>query len=268
MEMQRVRRAGHVRILMEGLEGRELFDAAPVFSGLIAVQAGQNALTSAAVLSGLDLHAQAGQSFQAVVGTLHNPTIVAASYILRGSIDWGDGSVSPATFVHRPDGSTDVLGSHTYAAAGSDTILVHIMAYPPAGSLAPVRLIGILRSQADVFVPNGGATLSETVDIGFTANLGAFRTAASTANAVAIIDWGDGSVSRGRIVAVPTTDPLAGGFFVVMGEHTYGAIGSYKVHITVFPVNDTPLASSAASVEKPLALIDSVIDVLPPLPTA
>jgi len=255
---------------VESLEGRELLsaDGAPaVFSGLIAIQAGSNATTARAVLAGTTIHAQVGQPFVAVVGTVRNFAAVADAYRLKGSIDWGDGSVSPATIVRQSDGSLTVIGNHLYAAAGSDLVQVTVTAYPPAGSLAPVRLLGTFRSKAEVFTPNGGVTLGATAGVSFTANLGSFRTTASTSKAIAIIDWGDGTFSRGTILAVPTAGPLAGGFFVVMGSHTYVAVGSYVAHISV--LSDEPLSPVASTSDvSPLAVIDSVIDVLPPLPSA
>jgi hypothetical protein len=268
MNSFRPRRTQHSRILLQALEGRVLFDAQPVVSGLVAIQTGSNAVPSAAVIAGLNIHAQTAQPFTAVIATFHNLPLVPAAYTLKGSIDWGDGAVSPATFVRQPDGTTDVLGTHTYASAGEDTISVQILAYPPPGTLAAVRLVGSVRTKAEVFNPSGGLTLIQTAGVAFTANLGSFHTTASVSKATAIINWGDGTVSQGTIVAVPTAGPVAGGYFVVMGSHTYSSIGSYVTQITVLAVDDTALASNVATTApKPLALIDSVIDVLPPLPT-
>jgi hypothetical protein len=264
---RRTRSVYNSSLMLEALEARQLLagdTAAAVVSGLVAVQAGQNAVTTASLIAGETIHAQAGQPFQAVIGTIRNPSAVPAVFLLRGSIDWGDGTVSQATFVHQADGTTAVLGSHTYSAAGTDTIQVVVMAFPPAGSLAAVRLVGTIHSKAEVITPNWGVTLSETVGAHFTANLGLIRSNAALPAMTAIINWGDGTVSTGKILATPGADPLGGGSLAVVGDHTYAAVGSYAVHITLLPLTALPVDAAATAA---VVSIDSVIDVLPVLPS-
>ena len=110
----------------------------------------------------------------------------------------------------------------------------------------------------------GGVTLTETAGVNFTANVGTFRSSLSSDTMTAVIDWGDGTQSAGKIVALPTADPI-GGAFAVYGNHTYARDASYLVHVTVYSYSPPPVAAPTAT-DPPIYLvaeIDSVIDVLP-----
>jgi hypothetical protein len=162
------------------------------------------------------------------------------------------------------DGLIAVLGSHTYDNPGTDKINVVVYATPPAGTLALVRLIGRFQSTAQVIAPDGGVTLNETAGLGFSATLGFFTSNLSASGMIAVIDWGDGQISFGRILALPSAGPIP--TFAVVSDHTYSAVASYPLHITVYGVSPTPVASASAVLIA--ARIDSVIDVLPPFPIA
>lgn len=256
--------------LMESLEDRRLFSVAvPAVLGtpVLPISTAPITVTNGTVLAGTSIHAEAGQAFRAVIGTVRRLRALPTGYSLHGTINWGDGTpTSAAQFVAQPNGLTDVLGSHTYAAAGNDTINVLVTAVPPAGSLAAVMVIGSFQSKAAVITPDGGLTLNETAGVAFTAHLGTFQSSLSSSMMTAVISWGDGTVSIGKIVALPTTGPIGG--FAVYGNHTYAATGSYAVHIAVTysvpPPIVTPITTPPVIV---VAQIDSVIDVLPVLST-
>jgi hypothetical protein len=257
---------------MEPLEDRCLFSvavptaaAAPISS----IPTTPITVTNGAVLTGTLIHAEAGQAFRAVIGTIRNLQSLPAGYSLHGSINWGDATPpSAAQFVAQPNGLIDVLGAHTYVAAGSDAINVAVTAVPPAGSLAPVIVIGSFQSKADVITPDGGVTLNETAGVTFTAHLGTFQSTLSSSWMTAVISWGDGTQSIGKIIALPTTGPIGG--FAVYGSHRYPAPGSYAAHITVTYRVPPSIVSTVATTTPVIvvAQIDSVIDVLPVLSTA
>jgi len=262
---------GFGRFLIEPLESRQLFSVALPGAYVGAhTQSLRTAVTvSSGVLSGMNIHAEAGQSFRAVIGTIAGLGVLPTGYRLHGSINWGDGTAaSGASFVRQSNGSIAVLGAHRYSAAGSDTILIVVTAVPPAGSLAPVRLIGRFQSTAKVITPDGGVTLNETAGVSFNATVGFFHSTLSASTMTAVIDWGDGQQSIGKIVALPTAGPVP--TFAVVGSHDYATIGSYPVQITVYSSQPSPIVSPAG-ITPPVILvaqIDSVIDVLPPLPSA
>jgi hypothetical protein len=229
--------------------------------------------TSAVLLSGTGIYAEAGQSFRAVIGTIRGLPPVPTGYTLAGTIDWGDGTPkSQASFRRSLDGSIAVIGAHTYANVGADVITVVVTEDPPPWTDLPVRLVGTFRSAAKVIESKGGVTLEETAGVNFTANVGTFRSGLSSATMTAVIDWGDGTQSPGKIVALPTADPV-GGAFAVYGNHTYAKSSSYLVHVTVYSSQPPPPSPVAAPdpTDPPIFLvaqIDSVIDVLPPPVTA
>jgi hypothetical protein len=223
------------------------------------------ATTTSPVLTGTTIHAITEQPFRAVIGTIRNFGRLPAGYRPHGEIDWGDGTpTSDAKFVRQSDGSIAVIGEHTYAKAGSDDITVVVSAEPPPWSDAPVRLIGTFHSKADVIAGNGGVTLNETAGVSFTARLGFFRTSYGASTLTAVIDWGDGTQSQGKIVPLPTAGPIP--TYAVDGSHRYSATASYHVHITVYSSYPPPIASPTVAPPTYLvAEIDSVIDVLPPM---
>jgi hypothetical protein len=262
--------------LFESLEPRQ-FLSISLPAGLTGTTAPtptpvQPVLTSAVVLSGRGIYAEAGQPFTAVIGTIRGLPPVPSGYKLAATIDWGDGTPkSQASFRREANGTIDVIGDHTYAGVGADVITVVVTEDPPPWTALPVRLVGTFHGAAKVLESKGGVTLTETAGVNFTANVGTFRSMLSSDTMTAIIDWGDGTQSRGKILALPTADPI-GGAFAVYGNHTYYKSSSYLVHVTVYSSTPPPVVGPTATdpTEPPVILvaqIDSVIDVLPPLAT-
>lgn len=259
--------------VFESLEDRRLLSAAlgPIAGPSIVVFGPAPILpigTNADVRGKL-IHAEAGQQFTAVVGMINDPSAVAGGLPiidrLRGAIAWGDGTrPSPATFVLQGDGSIAVEGTHTYAKVGTDSITIVMTTFnrteASTSSLFAVRI----HSAAEVISSPGGLTISATAHQNFTALLGSFASDQSSLNMTATIDWGDGQVSTGHIVAEPTAGPSSQGHFAVYGNHTYASSDSYLVTVTITeeigPVVD-PTAPPIVLVTQ----FKSVADVLPAL---
>lgn len=243
------------RLLSAVLPTNQLASRSPSSSSSVAV--------TTTILQGTTINAEATQSFQAVIGTIKGLSSLPSAYSLHGVINWGDGSAaSAAQFVHQSDGSIAVLGDHTYASVGTDTIKVTVAAVPPPGTALPVRLIGTFQSKANVISSPGAVTLEETAGVAFTATVGFFSSNLSSLTMTATITWGDGTQSSGKILALPTAGLVPR--FAVSGSHTYAKTGSYITHVTVY--SSIPSAFTPPVIL--VAQIDSVIDVLPPLPTA
>ena len=73
--------------------------------------------------TGINLSLQEGSTFTGLVATFvdANPNSRLADF--SASVDWGDGSVTPATIAFRPGGGYNVAASHTYR-AGSFPVAV------------------------------------------------------------------------------------------------------------------------------------------------
>lgn len=226
------------------------------------------ATASDVVLIGTTINAIETQAFRAVIGTIRGLGPLPGGYTLHGDINWGDGTAaSEAKFLRQSDGSIAVLGDHTYATVGTDDITVVVEAVPPPWSEAPVLLIGTFHSKANVIAANGGVTLQETADAPFTARVGFFRSTVNPATMTAVIEWGDGTQSPGKIEPLPTAGPIPS--YAVVGSHAYSATGSYLLHVTVY--SSSPPPASPPAVTPPVYLVakfDSVIDVLPHSPSA
>src|SRR5262249_9134125 len=78
--------------------------------------------------TGTSVQATRGDTFQGLIATFSDADPNAAVDDFTATIDWGDGSVSDGTVVADPSGGFDVLGSNVYAAAGTFTVSVRVLA--------------------------------------------------------------------------------------------------------------------------------------------
>jgi hypothetical protein len=117
----------------------------------------------------------------------------------------------------------------------------------PTGGEVAVPIYTINKSAQ----PSSGVTLKETVNHKFTAKLGefTFKTVDEALNAV--INWGDGTHSAGKLVGSYAT-----GKYYVQGTHTYTHADTYAVDVKIFarpigsPVTpSSPVAEFGATIK-------------------
>ena len=153
-----------------------------------------------------------GQSFTTVVGAVSGSSV---------SINWGDGTSTPAT----PDPTTgQVTGTHTYAEEGAYHAVINYRNSDNTPEQFPF----------DVKVQNAplsSTPISVVATAGspFTGPVATFTDAdpAGTASDYsATIDWGDGSITPGSVSA-------ASGGFAVTDMHTYAKTGSYSTTVSI-----------------------------------
>jgi hypothetical protein len=183
----------------------------------------------------------AGEPFPygALVATFIDPDGSYKESDFTGTIDWGDGQSSQATFRFLAPpafGRTpffQVYSNHTYAAAGTYTVHVSVQDVDgDSGQLdEPVTVIPPPRlpvfGQSIYILPKAGAAFSGVV--------ASFTDVDGNADATkysATIDWGDGHTSQG---VIQFTDPNTVGQtpFDVHGSHTYTALGNFTVRVTI-----------------------------------
>jgi hypothetical protein len=258
---------------VEALEDRRLLSVTGPSSPLLPIIATPTppiTVPPVATIGNL-IHAEPGEAFTAVLGTLPGIRAEPAGYVLKGEISWGDGTAdSAATFVTEADGSIAVEGSHTYAANGFRLITITFTQVPPPGTAAPALLVGRLTAEANVLGSPGGVTVEESAGTPFTATVGLFHTTFSESELRAEISWGDGTTSMGTILATPSATGSLVPTFAVSGSHTYARTGSYLVSVIVLAsvIPPPPMGASATPTPEPpiiavVADIESVIDVLP-----
>jgi hypothetical protein len=160
------------------------------------------------------------------------------------SVSWGDNSSNTSSdgsgavsVVADPHGGFDVIGSHTYAAAGSYTITVTVTGSD--GTTYSQQVVQNFNNTVELFHftdPNANVTAGD-----FTAYVGWGDNSGDTSND------GSGTVS---VVADPT------GGFDVLGSHAYAEEGKYGTTVVVVGLDGTEYSNGPqqnAAVNQPLA---------------
>jgi streptogramin lyase len=177
-----------------------------------------------------------GGNVAGAVGVLTGVTAATKNLAdLHGSIHWGDGTTSTATFVRGAKGKILVRGSHHFALGGSFAVSADVQQtlYDKGkpSALYPMELPAI-QSTAKVVRPGpittGGVAVSAVAKQPFSGAVAAFTApepGVPVARAVTIF-WGDGTRSVGTIDA-------NGNDLTVTGAHTYRRAGKYPVRVVV-----------------------------------
>lgn len=99
--------------------------------------------------SGLSVAGLAGVPLSAPVATFTDTDLADVAAGFQSTVDWGDGTTSTGT-VTGSGGAFTVSGTHTYATAGTFTVLTTLRDVAPSGESATAR------GTADVSAPSGG----------------------------------------------------------------------------------------------------------------
>ena len=190
-------------------------------------------MAGGAVLVGTPVNFTAvqGLPFAGAVATFTstNPANVAADFTV--TINWGDGTTTPATITGSA-GSFTVTGMHTYAAVGPFTATVTI------NDASPVATATVTDSVTVVPLLVGApVNFTEAPGVPFTGAVATF-TSANSANVAAdftvTINWGDGTTT-------PATITGSAGSFTVTGTHTFATAGPFTA--TVIISDASPVAT-------------------------
>lgn len=166
------------------------------------------------------------------------------------TIDWGDGTTSPASLVNGPN-YVQASGAHTYAEEGNYNVTTTLTdaGGASASAVSPMNV-------GDAALSGSGIAASAVENSTFTANLATFTDSdpnGTLSDYSAVIAWGDGTSSAG------TVSPNGQGGYVVSGSHVYFEEGTYTVSVTaddaqaaaiigtVVTVSDAPLVASAGA---------------------
>ncbi len=202
-------------------------------SGSFEVQALDVAPT---VVPGPDLHQSPGVPVS-LTSTFSDPGFAAngSGVTYSATIDWGDGTTSPAT-VTVTQGSAGVptvgtiSATHTYARHGNDTITVTVTDSQGLQGSATLNALDV--PPTVVAGPDETVNQGSPVDVDATFTDPGYEVGATTASYPATIDWGDGTTSVGTVTLTPGGPgvPTVG---TIMGSHVYDDAGQYDVTVSV-----------------------------------
>ena len=185
-----------------------------------------------------------GETFSGPVAWVRDTYAGDTTSSITATIDWGDGVTSTATVLDNGRGGFDLAGTHTYVEAGTYTI--RVAATREGGDSAsstgkatvadaPLTAYGFY----SLFAWAGQAT-DQAVAWFLDGNH-----VASASDFTATIDWGDGTISQGRLIS------QGYGMFDVDGSHTYAVAGNYTIAVTIEDVG-----GSIASATSPMSVDD------------
>jgi hypothetical protein len=188
-----------------------------------------------------------GQTFSGVVARFSDSDTAANAKSFTGTIDWGDGQTTPATFAANSRGGFDVSGTHTFATGGTLPVNVRVQQFNAASDEITLTNLAKVTPLPVYPVFPKGVNVNATAGTSFTAVVARFttNTGAQTNYFTANIDWGDGTTSAGTVAS-------KGKSFVVTGTHTYSNTGTDTIKVTVTNAGGTSYTATAkAKVKKP-----------------
>jgi Bacterial Ig-like domain (group 3) len=165
-----------------------------------------------------------------------NPGTQPSDY--TATIDWGDGTTPTAGTVQAVSGGGfRVVGTHTYAAAGTFSVHVTVNDINAAGPFNPnpasASVTGTATvSAAAVTLTAQGVNVTGTAGTALTnVPVATFTDTAANAQAgnyTVTINWDDGTAPTAG-----TVQSLGGGQFRVVGSHTYLSAGTFQPAVTI-----------------------------------
>jgi Domain of unknown function (DUF4214) len=224
----------------------------------------QNPLTG----NGSNVVATRGQVFTGVVGTFTALDGTATSGEFSATINWGDGTTSPGTVAVNNNGGFEVMGTHTYATAGIDSISVMVTGV--ATSANPSGSSVTIASQAQV---HDAALMLTSVPVSVGASLTATNVTVGTFNDAggaqavgsytATINWGDGRAATTGMVSANSSGSASQ--FTISGSHTYATPGHYTITIDLADQGGSTASATASAVigtQNQLFLVKAYQDLL------
>jgi hypothetical protein len=158
---------------------------------------------------------------------------------LSGTINWGDGTSTPAQFVRDHAGHFHVKGKHTFVSSGNPTITLSLkqsivgenpQTDPPIHlPLEQTQAHVSGRAKPPTFTVTPAAPIQATAGQTLMAELGTLSgpSLASGQSLAGTIAWGDGSNSPAQFILTSS------GLWQVSGSHTYARKGKHIVHVFV-----------------------------------
>lgn len=173
------------------------------------------------------MNATAGQTFNGNVAALFGLTNTKN---LTGTIHWGDGTSSPASFGSDVHGKVIVRGTHVFAGSGAESVTLDVVQSLDHSNTDPLSLptikaaAKVAAAPSHSYITTGGIALSETAGVAFSTAVASFKapTVPAGATVSSTVWWGDGTHSAATVKVV-------NGVMTVTAGHTYKKAGKYKI---------------------------------------
>jgi PKD repeat protein len=185
------------------------------------VQVGDAALSA----TSQSFSAAEGGSFNGVLATFTDGNAGAAVSDYTATITWGDGSAGLGSVSARAGGGWQVSGTHIYAEEGAYTASVSVQ--DEGGQRTSTTSVATV---TDAPLSASGRSVQATEGNSFSGVVADFTDSdrgGQIGDYTARINWGDGTVTTGTIVAAGPAG------FNVRGAHAYAQPGAYDLAITV-----------------------------------
>jgi virginiamycin B lyase len=203
------------------------------------------ALSEHVKFSAVSIKGSVGHMFSGKLGVISGLASGTSLSQLAGTIDWGDGTTTPAQFIKDHARKIEVRGGHAYSSPGKPTItlfLTQSLSSVAEESNPPIHLsfdqtkaevIGHAKTGSYHVNPTG--PIHTTAGQQFTSELGLLigPPIATGRSLQGTVGWGDGSSSAAQIAITPS------GLWEISGSHKYGKKGNHAVHVVVTLVGTT-----------------------------
>jgi hypothetical protein len=175
-----------------------------------------------------------GKSFSGMVASFTDTNTNNVPGDFTAVINWGDGTTTAGMVTQAPAGTFNVFGAHTYAATGTDTVVVTLADDAPGTAVATVTTTATVSPQ-----PLSGQVILASITEG-QATTGTIATFTDTdpsdtaGSFAAIINWGDGTTEVGTITGASGAFSIA----VPGSNHFYSDEGSNQALVTITRISD------------------------------
>jgi LPXTG-motif cell wall-anchored protein len=204
---------------------------------VLAAEPSASAITVVTV-TGASFTATQGVTFSGGVATFtdSNPAVTLGD--LSATINWGDGTTTPAASITTVSGGFAASGTHLYAAPGTFTTSVVV-----TDSTGPVNGTGIGSATVASELTGTPVAITATQNLTFSGPVATATDAVAGQPIVdysATIDWGDGTTTAASSIAA------VGGTLTVNGNHAWAQPGTFSV-TTTLTVNGVVTATATVT---------------------
>jgi PKD repeat protein len=206
----------------------------------------ENVANAPLAATGFNHRATQGAPFLGIVARFidANPFEVESDF--TATITWGDGQTSAGTVRSDGEGGFLVLGSSAYAQTGTYNVTTLIV--DEDGGTATAGGVVTVETGPDASLTAVGLPVAASARVLFTGAVATFTDADPLGVAndfLAMVDWGDGQTSLGRV------QPRPGGGFEVLATNTYAEPGNYTVAVSIVDTGGSTAATVATAVVVP-----------------